>query len=284
MSSSFKRFPPLRRDGATIELCNLFMTRSVETWTLLRRARAANLGFKEESITDMHLLAFKECGLEGFDVHSFTRQDERANGADYEFWFLDRTGTSLGVRVQAKRVDNNEDLKALNYLPTTATSTQSQTLLDVCRKEDMLPAYCIYVYSEAFLEPGHGCSLLSPWIVSAFPSNRTVSLEKVNYSLVPWSVLVCRSRGKWDSPTAAPSLTCVVAQAWRSAIGYGHEHRPPEIEVSDEWQSFGRDIFKASPPLYVLRLIDAGTERQAMVEEQLVERNLRGVVVIRETR
>jgi hypothetical protein len=232
MPPRFQRFPPLRRDASTAELCNLFMARSVETWSLLRRARLVNVSFKEESITDLHLLAFSEAGIEGFSVQGISRQDERANGADYEWWFGDRSGRWLGMRVQAKRVDHKETLRALNYLPAGATITQSRALMDTCLKLNMLPTYCLYLYSGAFLEPLHGCSLLSPFIVSAFKPNSKITLAQVNRCLVPWTLLVCTERSKWQPISNDPSLTDVVLEGWRNAMGYGYENRPRDLEVS----------------------------------------------------
>jgi len=256
------------------------MARSTETWSLLRRARLANVGLKEESITDLHLLAFNEAEIEGFLVRAVSRQEERASGADYEWWFGDRSGRWLGMRVQAKRVDHKENLRALNYHPSGASVPQSRALLDTCRELNLLPTYCLYVYSEAFLEPLHGCSLLSPLIVSAFPTNAKVTLEQVNRCLVPWTLLVCTERGRWQPMLKGRNLTDVVLEGWTNAMGYCHENRPRDLDVSDGWQPFGREPFTTNPPLYVAELLNA--ERSLENEAELQERNLCGVVVIRE--
>lgn len=280
MLSKFRRFPPLRRDGSTAELCNLFMARSSETWSLLRRARLASVGLKEESITDLHLLAFNEAGIEGFFVRAISRQEERAIGADYEWWFGDRGGRWLGIRVQAKRVDHREAFRALNYLPAGASIPQSRTLLETCRNLNMLPTHCLYVYSEAFLEPLHGCSLLSPLIVSAFPVNSKVALEQVNRCLVPWTLLVCTERHRWQPTLNGRGLPDIVLDGWANAMGYGHENRPRELDANDGWQVFTRQPFTSNPPRYVRAMLE--TDQPLADEGEMLERNLGGVVVIRE--
>ncbi len=256
------------------------MARSTETWSLLRRARLAGVGLKEESITDFHLLAFNEASIEGFSVRAISRQEERASGADFEWWFGDRGGRWLGMRVQAKRVDHQENFRALNYHPSGATVPQSLALLDTCTKLNLLPVYCIYVYSEAFLEPLHGCSLLSPLIVSRFPRNVKVTLEQVSRCLVPWTLLVCTERGRWHPTRSSRSLTDIALEGWVDAMGYGHGNLPRELDTGDDWRSFGRAPFTANPPRYVAELL---AEQPLENEGELQERNLRGVVVIRET-
>jgi uncharacterized protein DUF6615 len=224
------------------------MTRSAETWSLLRRARLASVGLKEESITALHLLAFNEAGIEGFYVRAVGRQDERTIGADYELWFGDRGGRWLGMRVQAKRLDHQENFRDLIYLPKGSSIPQSRALLDSCRGLNLLPTYCLYVYSEAFLEPQHGCSLLSPLIVSAFPPNSKVTLEQVSRCLVPWTLLACTGRGGWHPVRPHRGLTHTILEGWTSAMGYGHQNRPRELDTNDDWQVFARQSFTTARP------------------------------------
>lgn len=274
----FQRYPPWKRHACSAELCDLFIARSTETWQLLRRSWFAGVSLKEESITDLHLLAFSECKLDNFLIRAISRVEERAIGADYEMWFGDRNGGWLGIRIQAKRVDHKDHIRALNYLPNGTNESQCQALLRRCKHDRTLPAYCLYVYSNVSLEPLNGCSLISPFVVSRYKPNQSVDLTMLLWHLVPWTVLVCR-------PFALPyqqslSLPQTVLRGWIHLMEMPHQGETGQSTNDTPWQEFVSDSLITDPPRYVAEMFTNRGEIDS--DAALAEHNLRGVIAIRE--
>lgn len=74
------------------------------TWNRQNEARKLGLTLQEETLTEMLLLRIaRDCAPLGLKVRMFTRAQERANGADWE-WTFASEHCSIALRVQAKRL------------------------------------------------------------------------------------------------------------------------------------------------------------------------------------
>lgn len=97
-------------------LCDTFRTQSKRTWNLLGCASKIDSPINEETITELLLLNIKKYHQKDLFVKSFNKSEEKLNGADWEWWFLNSTAKrGMGWRVQAKRIfASTHNYKSLN--------------------------------------------------------------------------------------------------------------------------------------------------------------------------
>ncbi|MBF0271839.1 MAG: hypothetical protein HQL98_07240 [Magnetococcales bacterium] len=99
----------------------------------------SNVG--EESITDWFLYSLTK-HIPYVRYHKFTRREEgKTTGADWEWWFIDGCA-GIGLRVQAKRLDKNDNYPSLAY--ANKYGLQIDTLIKDAHAKNLLPFYALY--------------------------------------------------------------------------------------------------------------------------------------------
>lgn len=126
-----------------MSLCVSFQDLSKWTWSQLERSFLLNSPFNEETITETILLELKARHPLDIGIVSFNKFQEKHLGADWEFWFTDKSGQrGIGWRVQAKRLYRpSEEYSALKP-SETSPSSQIQTLISQARSQGLVPIYC----------------------------------------------------------------------------------------------------------------------------------------------
>jgi hypothetical protein len=82
----------------------------------------------------------------------FTRKRESVVGADWLWWWIDASGTSLGLLTQAKvlkRKGPRWDID-FDYRPKGAESSQIETLIDASRVFNVPAAHVLYCGTPAY--------------------------------------------------------------------------------------------------------------------------------------
>jgi hypothetical protein len=170
----------------TGSLCEAFQALSGQTADRLIAAHKSGMRWSEETNTEHILLTLRAQFPSQVAVESFSRRREAVNGADWEWWFLGRTG-AYGMRVQAKRIKlPNEIFTHLRHRPKGHSRDQMTSLIDEAVKDGMTPAYCFYVASKHL--PVHGCLIGHAQLIQQARSYR---LRELMHCLVPWHRLVC---------------------------------------------------------------------------------------------
>lgn len=202
-----------------MSLCQTFRELSYQTWIQLGKARQAKHQMLEESITDSLMVELKLRHPYDVMTTTFTRHEEGKNGADWEWWFVDSTGTKgIGFRVQAKIINfKTNAFESLHYLKKNG-KYQTDVLVDAARKSSrpLIPLYCLYLHSNCLPTPWtvqllnllgihagdarlncysehYACSLLSVHAVKKFKINKINELVDIIDDLYPWHLLICQS-------------------------------------------------------------------------------------------
>jgi len=138
-------------------------------------------------------------------THTFSRHAEGRNGADWEWWFLNDTGRSIGFRVQAKTIDiGTERYEHLHY--RSWGRYQCDKLIERASGgiRPLIPIYCFYTHTHnedllsdwsCCLEDEDkslfGCSIASAYIVQTWQEGHLRALSDIHEYLRPWHCLVC---------------------------------------------------------------------------------------------
>src|SRR5262249_16061767 len=94
-------------------LCRTFETLSVRTWIDLRDSGMLGHSLSEESLTDLLVLDIGRLHRADVIIKKFTKPEEgRTTGADWEWWFV-RGQSGFGMRVQAKKIGDDNDYPGL---------------------------------------------------------------------------------------------------------------------------------------------------------------------------
>ncbi|MYT21767.1 hypothetical protein GTW69_15955 [Streptomyces sp. SID7760] len=168
----------------------------------------------EVTHTEENLRAIDQAHGDRVAIRPFTSEEERLNGADWEWWFHSGD-VGFGMRVQAKRA-NRKGGYDLRYRPDGARY-QSDLLIEDAMKAGCIPAYVFYNHlnwpqyrhgkpwvgcdHRPFAEGQLGCT-----IVSALVVKRTLREVRANAKYVkdrsrPWNRILCDG-----SSAEAPSL------------------------------------------------------------------------------
>jgi len=138
------------------KLCKTFKYISGYVWDLLRDSQYygfyqtsltninRGLGLKEETISDLILL--KVIQRQPYDIISikFGKNYEAQEGADWEWWFLSRSGI-IGLRLQAKRIHINRGIIEYSHLDYQKQGNyQVDILLQQAQSKGMIPLYIFY--------------------------------------------------------------------------------------------------------------------------------------------
>ena len=110
------------------------------TWHKIEVGPTRGLTFGEESLTDHNLFELdRRCP--GVEVYKFNHNEEVHNGADFEWYVGGQSAGWLGMRFQAKKLDDGHYLQLGHR---TAGVRQYDLLLRNAHLDNMWPLYCFY--------------------------------------------------------------------------------------------------------------------------------------------
>jgi hypothetical protein len=228
--------------------------RSLAGWNWNRQNEALKLGLslQEETLTEMLLLQIaRDCAPLGLKVRMFTRAQEHANGADWE-WTFKSTHCTIALRVQAKRLymsgPNAGRYGGWKHLGTQATKLIADAGTDYFPIFVFYNNYASQVFSR---KPSHGFHGPSQW-GCAF-----ANAQDIEKSLSNWPEDIVDKMHPWHELFDL----CTVAGRRNRLPG---EERGPEAEKSS--------AVSVRNPLWLEPYGD-----QQGVEEYLEERGLAGV-------
>jgi len=224
-------------------ICNTFKRLALDTWDKIAKSRTVGFQLKEETLTDLNMLDLKVRHPYEISVQVFNKAEEGEHGADWEWWFTDKTKKWLGFRVQAKIISiTNDRFAHLHYRKDDKSLHQCDLLI---LKAGMgthktIPIYCLFVqtddltklattYTAGTTSEVLGCSLLS---ADAVQKLRPAKKLKDTNAMIPWHLLVCKP----DNKDVLEHLTDFIG----SKLG---------IIIQEE------DYLADEPPHYVSRLV-----------------------------
>lgn len=169
------------------------------TWNRIKEAHLFGVRFGEETLTECNLLEIAKRHPREVATITFHRRAEYRTGADWEWWFIGRSGRAIGLRVQAKVVSpGTMTYDHLHYSNTAGY--QSDVLVREARAQGLIPLFCTYNFWPRRLRrrswskfPGlqqkreYGCSVMHPLVVSV---NRPVlGVQRFLPFLYPWHLI-----------------------------------------------------------------------------------------------
>lgn len=263
-----------------LSLCQSFVQIGHDISRDLRHAWASGLSFGEETITETNLLALKRRHPKNVVLYSFTKQKEAVNGADWEWWFLDRAKqTGFPMRVQAKRLPKNSHIfkGLLDRKNVTTPGFQIDTLIANANRDNMLPIHCFYLDQSVIarsvlgyrkrlglqdFKPELGC-----WVglSTRIKQEQKKSLHGLKSYIFPWHLLVCMNGSKARQSLSLPRR---VYETLRQPPGSVLENRDADVEIPQVVERL---------PMYVLELLDLGLSARS--SSQLLERDIRGIAL-----
>lgn len=154
--------------------------------------RQPALGYSEETITETNLLELRRRHPVRTYLQMFTHRQEARNGADWEWHLVGRRQT-LGLRVQAKRVQSDDVLK-VRYKVKGSGALQRDLLIRGAAADGLRPMYCVYsserqrgLWKSTLVESYEaGCLLVDARDVGS----RTTCLSQIEGRSYPWHFLV----------------------------------------------------------------------------------------------
>jgi hypothetical protein len=245
-------------------------------WREKARAGALGLFLNEETITESTLLnlATAFCG-HGLFVRIFTKAEERRNGADWEFWFV-QGRRATGLRVQAKRLFPGGAYSSLN-----SSGPQTTTLIN--NAGNCCPVYVFYNDAGAYRSSlprcscGEyrarsylGCTLAPAVAVAHAGRNVASSLQEIT---IPWHCLLCESTAK------RTSLPDVIAKNLNKYAAQPDHHQCEVVETPRQFQPYTGAEFDPGPEL----TRSGGYEEPGWLEEYLSEKTLAGIALVGST-
>ena len=98
------------------------------------------LKFREESLTDHNLFELDQ-RHPGLTVYKFDGREEALNGADFDWWIGSDASGWLGMRFQAKKLDDGSYKELGRWV---GSERQYDILLRESRMDGVWPMYCFY--------------------------------------------------------------------------------------------------------------------------------------------
>ena len=124
----------------------LFERLANSTWTCLGDARRLNLGFSEDTISDLNMLEIARSGLSGVKVKRVTKEKERIVGFDW-MWLVHRPGMLPRIYVvQAKqlRLERSGSYSYGKLKYPAGHHYQIDALEEFAQWVGAIPLYCFY--------------------------------------------------------------------------------------------------------------------------------------------
>ena len=198
-------------------LCETMKECSSWTWNRLREASEIKIHLGEESLTDFNLLKIRLLHNREVFTSTFSKLAESREGADWEWWFLDKAlNRALGFRVQAKVIGMSGTFDHLYY--ANKKGLQVETLCERALKSKTIPIYCLYSFFENTLSinptitksglvslEDYGCSIMDAFRVLDYArKHKPNKISDLFLDMIPWHLLFCSSQSSTvDLPTRA---------------------------------------------------------------------------------
>ena len=230
-------------------LCQSFRDLSHQTWMQLAKARSVDHQMLEDSVTDMLMVDLKFRHPFNVITKTFTRSEEFINGADWEWWFVDSSGSKgIGFRVQAKIINfETNSFKQLHYRSKNSAISQTEKLIDDARNSTvtLIPIYCLYIHCDNLLSSFDivdlyirgilfnctvehlGCSILSAYKVKDLKKTKKQHIIEIFEYVKPWHSLVCPPIINPNSNLSLPERTW----AWAKENNLAGEHSDDYLEL-----------------------------------------------------
>ncbi|MDG6106108.1 hypothetical protein Daura_06545 [Dactylosporangium aurantiacum] len=113
---------------------------AAQTWHKITVGPLRGLTFGEESITDHNLFELDRLAPE-VEVYKFDKSEEPTNGADFEWWIGSSSIGWLGIRFQAKKLDDGSYAQLGHRV---RGQRQYHLLLEQARQDNVWAFYCFY--------------------------------------------------------------------------------------------------------------------------------------------
>jgi hypothetical protein len=196
-------------------LCETFKCLAFDTWDKILDSRQASFQLKEETFTDLNVLALKTRHSLEVQTKVFTKRKEAITGADWEWWFRGVTNRWIGFRIQAKTLNIvTGDFDHLHYQTPSTKTYQCDKLITnaLSGRTPSIPLYCFYIQtndsallsrwrcgSMPYMKDLYGCSLTSAFTVKKLRTKSVRHITDIQDYLKPWHCLVCcRNFGTGD--------------------------------------------------------------------------------------
>ncbi|WP_374412125.1 DUF6615 family protein [Streptomyces californicus] len=195
-------------------LCGTLARRAELTFEALAAEHRRGWPSSEVTHTEENLRAIDRAHGDRVAIRPFTSDEERSNGADWEWWFHSGA-VGFGMRVQAKRANRNGGYD-LRYRPD-GDRYQNDLLIEDAMKAGCIPAYVFYNHlnwpqmrpGKPWLGCGHGpftegqlgCTIASALVVKQTLRGARVSSRYVKHRSRPWNRILCDG-----NESSAPSL------------------------------------------------------------------------------
>lgn len=274
------------------DLCLAFLESSVAAWNLLERADRVGHQPGEETITDLLLLEWQDELVPQLITVAHNKKRESKTGADWEWWFIGRSGKAVGIRIQAKILSlKSNRFQHLHYYVNRSKPPrreyQCDVLIDASRSgmPSTIPLYCLYVWWQPGpkytlgapkirgMQQAYGCSLLSVNHVRSLRAQSQLDdLSSTKRYLIPLHALVCP-----DALSAEVDLPDLIIERLASTL---EELAEAEADAAvaiedDRWVDYRAVEPTTAKPGYVWQMLREEPEVD-------VPAKLRGVVVFRQ--
>ncbi len=195
-------------DPISAAICESMQGLARQVWHDLERGHRLGMAFGEETLTDIVCLELAERHPAHIRIRKFTRREEGANGADWEWWLADQHGW-FGLRVQAK-VLNPSTLRYghLRYRLRHQRGRPYQVtrLIQKAAKAGCLPVYVMYNWWDLAVQgsgpvwrcgsvpatwTSFGCSFASAHTLDKLIRRGQDDLGSVGQVSLPWWCLLC---------------------------------------------------------------------------------------------
>lgn len=187
-------------------ICNTFRRLACDTWDEIGASRQVNHQLREDTFTDLNMLALKLRHHDQVKTRVYNNREEGRNGADWEWWFAGLNGLWIGFRVQAKIINNfSHEFEHLHY-QNRNNVYQCDRLIQSALANPIprIPLYCLYLQTNngAYLNnwpcPTYpqikdlfGCSLVSAFTIRQLRAGNHNHLTDLQNHIRPWHCLVC---------------------------------------------------------------------------------------------
>lgn len=160
-----------------------------------------NVSYGEETITETNLLELRRRHPEIITLRTFGKKTEAKNGADWE-WHIIGRARRFGMRVQAKRVQQNNVLKIPHQIKSSK-SQQIDLLIKDANAEGLMPVYCFYSsepqrkkWQKKSSGGGSSPFEFGCLLANAHKVKKTMpkTLQAIEKDCVPWHYLADRRR------------------------------------------------------------------------------------------
>jgi len=161
-----------------------------------------DVSYGEETITETNLLELRRRHPDMITLKTFGKKLEAKNGADWE-WHIIGRARSFGMRVQAKRLQQDDVLK-IRHIVKSSGEEQIDLLTKDAEIHGLMPVYCFYSSElqrqKWKVSSDHhgltssfefGCLLANADRVKA---KKPTSLAAIEEDCVPWHYLADRRR------------------------------------------------------------------------------------------